>query len=127
MNEILAPIYYVFAQDPDPSFRMHAEPDAFFCFTLVMSELKVRKVLTIGCCIFISWQDRFLASMDGTDSGIGSCIEEYKDVLRRADPELFLHLEMHHVDARYYSLRYGYLFVAMIGTDVLGKMVYSAL
>ena len=40
MNEILGPLYYVFASDPDPVWREHAEADAFFCFTLVMGHVR---------------------------------------------------------------------------------------
>eukprot|EP00474_Spongospora_subterranea_P004129 CRZ04587.1 hypothetical protein [Spongospora subterranea] len=90
MNELLAPLYYVFAQDPDPMHRAHCEADAFFCFTAIMAELK----------------DRFIASLDSSDSGLSSCIDEFRDIFRRADPELYFHLESNHVDARYYSLRW---------------------
>ena len=30
MNELLAPIFYVFATDPEPAWSEHAEADAFF-------------------------------------------------------------------------------------------------
>jgi hypothetical protein len=32
MNEILAPIYFVFANDPSSDFSEYAEADAFYCF-----------------------------------------------------------------------------------------------
>jgi len=32
MNEVLGPIYYVFATDTDENFKLHAEADAFFLF-----------------------------------------------------------------------------------------------
>ncbi|KAJ3129539.1 hypothetical protein HK098_001015 [Nowakowskiella sp. JEL0407] len=37
MNEILAPIYYVFASDVDEDSREHAEADSFYIFTQFMS------------------------------------------------------------------------------------------
>ncbi|KAJ8959460.1 hypothetical protein NQ318_022157 [Aromia moschata] len=41
MNEIIGPIYHAFACDPDVSFREYAEPDCFFCFTNLMSEIRI--------------------------------------------------------------------------------------
>ncbi|KAJ8919824.1 hypothetical protein NQ315_006353 [Exocentrus adspersus] len=40
MNEIIGPIYYAFACDPDITFRENAESDCFFCFTNLMSEIR---------------------------------------------------------------------------------------
>jgi hypothetical protein len=54
MNEILAPIYYIFASDPHPSFAGYAEQDAFYCFTNIMSEIR----------------DIFVESLDSSDLGI---------------------------------------------------------
>jgi hypothetical protein len=45
MNELLAPIYYVFASDTDAEWKTHAEADAFYCFTMVMSYVRDR----FGC------------------------------------------------------------------------------
>jgi hypothetical protein len=40
MNEILAPIYYVFCNDCNPYLLQHTESDAFFCFTIMMADLR---------------------------------------------------------------------------------------
>ena len=41
MNEVLAPILFVFANDPQAvGWAEHAEADAFFCFTALMAELR---------------------------------------------------------------------------------------
>ncbi len=40
MNELLAPIYWVFAHDTDSSFQSFAEEDAFFVFTNLMAEFR---------------------------------------------------------------------------------------
>ena len=40
MNEIIGPIYYVFASDPREEWRAHAEADCFFCFTNLMSDIR---------------------------------------------------------------------------------------
>lgn len=37
MNEIVGPIYYIFANDPDIEWRRHAEADCFFCFTVSLN------------------------------------------------------------------------------------------
>ena len=55
MNEILGPIYYCFATDPDATMSRHAEADSFFCFTNLMSEIR----------------DVFIKSLDKSDTGIG--------------------------------------------------------
>ncbi|KAJ3037513.1 hypothetical protein HDV00_001626 [Rhizophlyctis rosea] len=40
MNEILAPLYYVLANDTDDSARAHAEADSFFAFSVLMGEFR---------------------------------------------------------------------------------------
>ena len=46
MNEIVAPLYYVFAQEEGLS-PSDAEADAFFCFTTIMSEIRDNFVKTL--------------------------------------------------------------------------------
>ena len=55
MNEILGPIYYTLASDPDPDCREFAEADSFFCFTTIMSEIR----------------DNFIKTLDDSQCGIG--------------------------------------------------------
>lgn len=40
MNEILAPFYFVFYSDTSEIFLNTVESDAFFCFTIFMSDAK---------------------------------------------------------------------------------------
>ena len=40
MNEILAPLYFCFANDPNTFFTDTVEEDCFTCFSLLMSEIK---------------------------------------------------------------------------------------
>merc|ERR1712135_201100 len=40
MNEIIGPLYYTFATDPDEAWRASAESDTFYCFTNLMSEIR---------------------------------------------------------------------------------------
>ena len=56
MNEILGPMYYCMASNPDASWAAHAEADAFFCFTMLMSEIR----------------DVFIKTLDDSAMGIGA-------------------------------------------------------
>ena len=71
MNELLAPLYYCFATDVTSS-HIHAEADAFFCFTNLMSELR----------------DGFCRTLDFSDVGIKSKVMEVNNLLKRIDFEL---------------------------------------
>jgi hypothetical protein len=56
MNEVLGPLYYVFAQDLDLSWAEHAEADTYYCFQNLMSEIK----------------DNFIKTLDQSNCGIGT-------------------------------------------------------
>lgn len=56
MNEVLGPLYYVFAQDSDESWAEHAEADTYYCFQNLMSEIK----------------DNFIKTLDQSNCGIGT-------------------------------------------------------
>lgn len=74
MNEVLGPIYYCFATDPDGEWSRHAEADAFFCFTNLMSEIR----------------DVFIKSLDKSDTGIGThaCIRGNVTIWHHRDPTI---------------------------------------
>uniref|UniRef100_A0A183UTJ2 Rab-GAP TBC domain-containing protein n=1 Tax=Toxocara canis TaxID=6265 RepID=A0A183UTJ2_TOXCA len=55
MNEIVGPLYYVFANDSDQEWTEFAEPDTYYCFQLLMSEIK----------------DNFIKTLDNSNCGIG--------------------------------------------------------
>lgn len=55
MNEIIGPIYFVFASDPDKEWAEYAEADTFYCFQNLMSEIK----------------DNFIRTLDNSNCGIG--------------------------------------------------------
>ena len=59
MNEILAPIYYVYSQDSNEYFSERAEIDTFFSFVNIMAELR----------------DNFLRSLDDTSLGIKAKVQ----------------------------------------------------
>ena len=90
MNEILAPMYYVFAHDTNPLFQQHPEADAFFCFTAVMSDIR----------------DRFIKSLDSSPSGVLAVVKLINSYLHDLDPQLWAHLEAEKVDPRFYSFRW---------------------
>nr|CDS27448.1 TBC1 domain family 3 [Hymenolepis microstoma] len=89
MNEIAAPIYYVFANNPDPNERRFAEPDAFFCFNNLMVEI----------------QSVFNRNFD-QDFGIGSKMEIMLDLLGKHDAELRRKLEHLHLEPAHFAFRW---------------------
>ena len=116
MNELLAPVYYVFAHDgcdfrrfdpatgeliaDDSCLLEHtsdlfassdtAESDAFFCFTSIMSQMR----------------DRFIKSLDLSPTGVLSAIGNLNLLLKRIDPPLWAHLQQIGCDPRFYSFRW---------------------
>lgn len=95
MNELLAPIYYCFSNDPNPAFAEHAEGDAFWCFTNLMAEVK----------------DSFVRSLDQSESGIKSRVQKVHNLLRVVDEELWEHFEAQGVNPMFYCMRWVMLFL----------------
>ncbi len=52
MNEIIGPIYYIFANDPSIEWRQWAEADTFYCFTVIylISKFVYHKLNQIYLC-----------------------------------------------------------------------------
>ena len=112
MNELLAPIYYVFAHNgselrrPDSAGNLvsgpldvsaaglfgveSAESDAFFCFTAIMAHMR----------------DRFIKSLDMSPTGVLNVIANLNKLLQRIDFQLWSHLQEIQVDPRFYSFRW---------------------
>jgi len=80
MNEVLAPIYYLFANDKDTNSNVHAEADAFWCFTNLMAEIR----------------DHFLAALDRSNHGINFKMQQLYDLLREKDVYLPRHVKSAH-------------------------------
>lgn len=95
MNEILAPIYYCFCMDQNPAFIGHAEADSFYCFSILMGELK----------------DAFTKSFAQRGVGIQARIVTLNDLLKKADIKLWTHLENCDVNPQFYTLRWLMLMV----------------
>ncbi|CAI5987273.1 unnamed protein product [Closterium sp. NIES-64] len=91
MNEVLAPIVYVFANDPDKAHAVHAEADAFFCFVDLLSDFR----------------DFFCQQLDNSVVGIRSAISRLAEILRRHDEELWRNLEyVSKVNPQFYAFRW---------------------
>jgi len=90
MNEIIGPIYYVFASDPDLKFRQFAEADCFFCFTLLMGEIR----------------DFFIKTLDDSESGIKGMMNKLLTLLKEKDPAVWQRLRDQDLYPQYYSFRW---------------------
>ncbi|KAK7331461.1 hypothetical protein VNO77_25686 [Canavalia gladiata] len=91
MNEILAPLFYVFKNDPDEENASFAEADTFFCFVELLSGLR----------------DNFCQQLDNSVVGIRSTITRLSQLLKEHDEELWRHLEVTtKVNPQFYAFRW---------------------
>ncbi|KAF3783447.1 TBC1 domain family member 13 [Nymphaea thermarum] len=91
MNEVLAPIFYVFRNDPDEENAAQAEPDTFFCFVELLS----------------GFRDHFCQQLDNSVVGIRSTMTRLTQILRQHDEELWRHLEITtKVNPQFYAFRW---------------------
>ncbi|KAL8162903.1 hypothetical protein V2J09_014392 [Rumex salicifolius] len=91
MNEILAPLFYVFRSDPDEENAAYAESDTFFCFAELLS----------------GFRDYYCQQLDNSVVGIRSTISRLSELLREHDEELWRHLEVTcKVNPQFYSFRW---------------------
>ncbi|XVF37981.1 hypothetical protein REPUB_Repub20aG0058200 [Reevesia pubescens] len=91
MNEILAPLFYVFKNDPDAEMAAAAEADTFFCFVELLS----------------GFRDHFCQQLDNSNVGIRSTITRLSQLLKEHDEELWRHLEITtKVNPQFYAFRW---------------------
>jgi hypothetical protein len=90
MNELLAPIYYCFANDQNPAFKGHAEADSYYCFLALMEELK----------------ESFIQKFTDKGVGIQARIQAMDNLLKKVDKELWDYLNKYGVQSYLYSLRW---------------------
>ncbi|RZC68762.1 hypothetical protein C5167_031945 [Papaver somniferum] len=91
MNEVLAPLYYVFKNDPDEENAANAEADTFFCFVELLS----------------GFRDNFCQQLDNSVVGIRSTIGKLSQLLKEHDEELWRHLEVTtKVNPQFYAFRW---------------------
>ncbi|XP_058103263.1 uncharacterized protein LOC131246844 isoform X1 [Magnolia sinica] len=91
MNEVLAPLFYVFRNDPDEENAANAEADTFFCFVELLS----------------GFRDHFCQQLDNSVVGIRSTITKLSQLLKEHDEELWRHLEVTtKVNPQFYAFRW---------------------
>lgn len=91
MNEVLAPIYYVFSNDTDEQNSAKAEADSFFCFVRLLSDSV----------------DHFCQKLDNSSVGIHATLSRLKGLLKANDEELWRHLEfVSKVNPQFYAFRW---------------------
>ncbi|XP_064027375.1 TBC1 domain family member 13 isoform X4 [Pogoniulus pusillus] len=90
MNEIVGPLYYTFATDPNSEWKEHAEADTFFCFTNLMAEIR----------------DNFIKSLDDSQCGITYKMEKVYSTLKEKDVELYLKLQEQNIKPQFFAFRW---------------------
>ncbi|XP_021830969.1 TBC1 domain family member 13 [Prunus avium] len=91
MNELLAPLFYVFKTDPNEEDAASAEADTFFCFVELLS----------------GFRDHFCQQLDNSVVGIRSTITKLSQLLKEHDEELWRHLEITtKVNPQFYAFRW---------------------
>jgi hypothetical protein len=74
----------------DDPFSEYFESDLFFCFTMLMAEIR----------------DGFLRAMDNEPTGINGKIRIFSQLMLKIDPELYYHLQDQNVNFQFFSLRW---------------------
>jgi hypothetical protein len=82
MNNIIAPIYYVLANDP--MNKRNSEPDCFFIFQKIMSEIGDLFIRSLDDIIMTDDTD----SIESLGLGVGSTMDRVMILLENVDPEL---------------------------------------
>ncbi|XP_034918857.1 uncharacterized protein [Populus alba] len=91
MNEVLAPIFYVFSTDTDEQNAVNAEADSFSCFVRLLSDSV----------------DHFCQQLDNSPVGILSTLSRLAELLKENDEELWKHLEFTtKVKPQFYAFRW---------------------
>ncbi|WVZ67735.1 hypothetical protein U9M48_016778 [Paspalum notatum var. saurae] len=91
MNEILAPLFFVFRSDPDDKNAKFAEADSFFCFVELLS----------------GFRDNFCQKLDNSAIGIQGTLAKLSQLVAKYDGELQQHLEITtEVNPQFYAFRW---------------------
>lgn len=89
MNEILAPLYFVFSRDPDPDSTENAEADSYFCFCQLMQELS----------------PRFMNSVS-EEHCMRTFLGDFGKLFKVLDGELYMYLNHIGITPMYYAYRW---------------------
>jgi len=90
MNELIGPLYYTFASDPDVQWQEYAEADSFFCFTNLMGEVR----------------DNFIKTLDDSAHGIGQEMNKLYCLLQVKDYELWKDLDTKKMMPQFFAFRW---------------------
>jgi len=90
MNEIVATLYFVLANDSNEEWACEAEADTYFLFNTLMVEMR----------------DIFVPDLDHADTGIQGRISNMIALLSLHDPEVRCHLDDCGIDGSFYSIRW---------------------
>ncbi|CAL4062806.1 unnamed protein product, partial [Meganyctiphanes norvegica] len=90
MNEIIGPIYYVYATDQNLKYREHAEADCFWSFISLMGEIR----------------DLFIRTLDESESGIGQWMDRLMRNLKNYDNHLWNRLNIQELRPQFFSFRW---------------------
>ncbi|XP_067940701.1 TBC1 domain family member 13-like [Watersipora subatra] len=90
MNEILGPLYYTMATDPNKEWAKHAEADSFYCFTNLMAEIR----------------DNFIKSLDDSLCGIGGNMHAVMRSLQNYEPRLHQRLMNQSIKPEFFAFRW---------------------
>jgi len=90
MNEIIGPIYYTLATDPNLQWREFAEPDTFHLFTNLMGEIR----------------DFFIRTLDNSSSGIQRMMMELMERVKVRDNPVYEKLISQEIHPQYFCFRW---------------------
>lgn len=90
MNEILGPLYYVMASNPDEEWRKHAEADTYWCYMMLLTDFR----------------DNFVKSLDDSDMGIGATLARLERIVKVHDPPVQEDLERKGIKPMFYAFRW---------------------
>ena len=97
MNEIIAPIYYVFSFDKTYGVEVsveNIEADVFWTFNSLMEQIK----------------NNFNSEKNQDDTGIGGKVQKFKKMLQIMDLQLYQHFEAFNVEYYTFAYRWFILF-----------------
>eukprot|EP00164_Ancoracysta_twista_P006147 GFYU01008500.1.p1 GENE.GFYU01008500.1~~GFYU01008500.1.p1 ORF type:complete len:484 (+),score=104.27 GFYU01008500.1:72-1523(+) len=90
MNEIMAPIYYVFSTDPVGEDRDTRESAVFFCFQNLMARVR----------------DNFISTLDKSADGIQARMKAFNSLLEETDNDVWAHMKNEEINPQFYSFRW---------------------
>ncbi|XP_075247502.1 TBC1 domain family member 13-like [Convolutriloba macropyga] len=90
MNELLGPIYHVFASSKCEETKRFAEADSFFCFVNLMAENR----------------DIYTKSMDNSQDGIQGKFSQLNQALKTLEWDLYISLNHQQIHPQFYAFRW---------------------